>query len=166
MRSHNLALWSSSLLVLAVTFLLACQSASTSKEITTGLGNPKLTYEVVSKDIDAYKGKRVRWCGKQVSFESTGKQDSNDFVTRATYMNVDKVQSFAGVSAKDMEAFVVEMKSAEMLPKMPSGCITGTIKGTHTIGLTTGSSSGRGSTTPEAVPLLSNPEFEETENKK
>ena len=65
-----------------------------------------------------------------------------------------------------IEAFVVEMKSAEMLPKMPSGCVTGTIEGTHTVGVTLGSSSGSENTSPQTVPLLSNPEFEGTESKK
>jgi len=166
MKIRNLTLWSLSLLVLAATFTLACQPTSTSQKTTTGPGDPKLTYELVSKDINAYKGKRVRWCGRQLSFESTGKPGGGDFVTRATYANTDKLQSFAGVDAKDMEAFVVEMKSTEMLPKMPSGCVTGTIEGTHTIGLTLGSSSGRESTSPQTVPLLSNPEFEGTESKK
>ena len=84
---------------------VGCSNPS-SQKITTGPSDPKLTYELVSKDVNTYKGKRVRWCGTQVSFESQGKSDSNEFITRATYMNTEKYSSFAGVNPEDIRHYV------------------------------------------------------------
>jgi hypothetical protein len=61
-----------------------------------------------------------------------------------------------------MQPFVVEYKlDWAAVMKMPSaGWITGTIEGTHTIGMTLGSPSGRETRTPQTVPLLSHAEIE------
>jgi hypothetical protein len=113
-------------------------------------GDPKLTYALVIKNIDAYKGKRVQWYGKRVSFEITGG------VTRATFMNVGQWQA-----GGDMDPFVVQYRSEKEYSEMPGeGWVTGTIKGTHTVGITLTSPSGRETTRPRRVPLLSYPEIE------
>jgi len=128
---------------------------------TSGAGDPALTVELVSKDVATHKGKRVRWFGHQMSFESTS--GGGEQKTMYTYADVAAWQS-----GGSLHPFVVQMSSQKGEPgKMPSlgdapmdAWVTGTVAGTHTIGLTRGSPSGSESTSPEIVPLLVYAQFE------
>ena len=123
--------------------VLSCSNSS-------GPGDPALTYDLVKQDVNAYKGKRVRWYGRQVSFESKGG------VARATFANMKQWQS-----GGDMQPFVVQIDSDRVPPELSGeGWVSGTIEGTHTVGITLGSPSGRETTNPQTVPLLSNAELE------
>jgi hypothetical protein len=130
-------------------------------KIVTGPGDPKLTYELVTQDVNAYKGKRVRWCGNQVS-ASAEIEKSGRGICRAVYLNVEKWEA-----GGDIQAFAVEYISDDMLSVMQKdeGCVTGTIEGTQTVDIERGSSSGSKSGSNQVVPVLSNPEFEEDKNK-
>lgn len=138
--------------VLLVTAMSVLSCGLGSKATSSGPGDPKLTYDLVMQNVDAYKGKRVRWYGRRVSFETT------NGVTRATFMNVGKWQA-----GGDMDPFVVQYRSEKEYSETPEeGWVTGTIEGTHTVGITLGSPSGRETNTPRSVPLLSYPEIEKS----
>jgi hypothetical protein len=142
------------ILIFAAVTLTALVALSCSN--SSGPGDPALTYDLVKQDVNAYKGKRVRWYGRQVSFESTGG------VTRATFANMKQWQT-----GGDMQPFVVEIKSDRVPPELSGeGWVSGTVEGTRTVGITLGSPSGRESTRPQTVPLLSNPELEKASDTK
>lgn len=137
--------------------VLSCVSRNRYKK-TSGPGNPRLTYDLVNKNVNAFKGKRVRWFGRQISFESRGAPGRKEYVNRFTYVDVESWQ--AGEVTK---AFVVEYNSKSGLTMLPGeGWVTGTIEGTHTIGITRRWPSGEETYIPQVVPLLSHPKVEKS----
>jgi hypothetical protein len=138
--------------LVVVSIMLACScSNTTASKVTSGPGDPQLTYDLVMRSVDDYKGKRVRWYGTQMSFESKG-----GGTTRVVYGNTQQWQA-----GGQMQAFVVEYQGDLMeIMKLPQGgWVTGTIEGTHSIATTLGSPSGRETRTHETVPLLSHAEI-------
>lgn len=115
--------------------------------------DPNLTYDLVIKNLDAYKGKRVRWFGQQSSFGPDSKLDPDTKTFRVMFGDM----KFA---MQGFHAFVVEFKTKEQVPKLGAeGWVTGTIVGTHTTSTIRSSPTGQETKTPTTLPLLGDPEF-------
>jgi hypothetical protein len=152
--------------LLVLTFLSSgCSSTNTQSGASEANANantsnstltydPNLTYDLVIQNVDAYKGKRVRWFGQQSSFGPDSKPDPNTKSIRVMFGDM----RFA---MQGFHAFVVEFERKEQVPTLGAeGWITGIIVGTHTTSTIRSSPSGKESKTPTILPLLSNPEFE------
>lgn len=119
-------------------------------KVTTGPGDPKLTYDLVIQNLEAYRGRRVRWYGTRMSIEF------EDVVSRITFMNGEPLQARG-----DIQAFVVEYRPGKRFSELPeNGWVTGTIEGTHTVSITLRGPGGE-THTSKAVPLLTHAEIEE-----
>ncbi len=96
------------LLPLAVVLgLVAFGCKSAQPPSSTGEKDP--TIELVMQDIDAYKGKQVRWFGVRVG------EDHKGGILRYVFLNSSPNVFFSGEPGKDSKAFIVEYRPYKKL---------------------------------------------------
>jgi|GEM_PF-5635799 len=97
----------------------------TNKGITNP-GDPRLTYEIVSANLDAYQGRRVTWFGSlwgsETVWATNGKTNPTYYVLAANHGEVPETNNLRFFSFEGRE---------KMFPKEWYGWITGNLKGTH-----------------------------------
>jgi hypothetical protein len=142
-------------------------------ESVAGMTNPASAGEIagssgsdptvaqVAQNVEAYRGKRVRWFGQLMMLNPEGK------LVRAVYLNKPAL-----AAAKDAPTFVAVIKPRKKMDffhldaveksfqEFSRGWITGTVEGTHTITAEITSPTGEQSKVLQQVPLLRNASFE------
>jgi len=151
----------------AAMMLVSCSATpkNSSPSTTTAPGTlDELTVDRVMQNIDAYRGKQVRWLGSMVGSEVPLK--SRKF--RSTFVigkvNMEEYLNLR-VSGKGFQFFVAEFatdKSDSPSSTFSSGWISGTIDGTDTLALEVRSGV---ETNHKKVPLLVNATFEKDDSK-
>lgn len=158
------------LAVIAGLITFGCKSSKPSLSSS----EPDMSVDLVMQNVDAYKGKQVRWFGVRVG------EDHKDGILRYVFLNSSPKVLFSGESGKDSKAFIVEYRPYKKLMtheemeaylqdnKMMLGVwVTGTIKDIDGIDTSTysrltlqGKEGKEITITSQSGPLLIEPKFE------
>ena len=121
------------------------------KSVKSPPGDPKLTFDLVSKNPEAYIGKRVTWHGEFSAIHGIDEGERS----RVNYIG----NAGEAKTASDFRFFVVEYESGFSDTPMDDGTITGTIDRVGELPVTVQSASGDVQTVIQRVPVLRNAAF-------